>query len=435
MACIQLLRPEPGEAIVWASPTGCTVLRYGRDEPRWTMFPSIFTIPTSVISTEVVTSFGLTNEAISTSLVGSLRYSIFSETDSMLIDVAERFWSKGREGLHEMILDMTSSIQGSVLGEFPILQMRTVEGMSQFVAKIKVILERELDPLGISIQGYFVKELQDHVGYLNAIDSLQVSSIVKKSRISTAEKKLENVLTETNFKMHAFERSLQEKQVSFMETSYPELGKLKALIIKEIYKANEHYNQKLREVENEKSNIQEQGSLEISHLKQRVDDELDNYIEKCKKELEEVVYRPADEEKKKMEYDSHLLAEESIEEARKEARYIVLESERKAVKIYKETNQSLERLCELAKELKDYPLEEFINALDNSVEENGILKPFIELIVKLLRDFDGRNKAKTIKDNVPKIEEENGSLLLLSPSDCKVLQEPILPEPVCVTIA
>ncbi|CAB4067298.1 unnamed protein product [Lepeophtheirus salmonis] len=158
-------------------------------------------------------------------------------------------------------------------------------------------------------------------------------------------------------------------------------------------------------------------------------------LRNAKKELEEVVYRPADEEKKKMEYDSHLLAEESIEEARKEARYIVLESERKAVKIYKETNQSLERLCELAKELKDYPLEEFINALDNSVEENGILKPFIELIVKLLRDFDGRNKAKTIKDNVPKIEEENGSLLLLSPSDCKVLQEPILPEPVCVTIA
>nr|ACO11213.1 Flotillin-1 [Caligus rogercresseyi] len=415
MYCIQYLDPEPGEALVWASPLGTSVLRYGRDAPRWSLFPEIFRVPTSSLKDELCSTRGLTEDAIEVSLVGGLRWSFSCDTDSMVMDMAERFWSRGLEGVREMIRDLGASVQSSLLGEYQLEALRNTEGLGSFVRKLKLILERELDPMGIVVQGYFVKELRDHVGYLNALDANKIADVVKQSRISTAEKALNSALTEAEFKEHAFERSLEAEKNDFERHRFPELQKLRSAIIEEIRRANVEYGEKLRDVLEENVSLELSMNAKVAALEKEVPEDLDNYIEKREVELEREVRTPARKAKEEMEESTRVEAERILHEARKEARHIVLESERKAQRISRDTEKSLERIKRVAGELKGYPLHDFIEALESSVDSDGILQPFIALITNLLKDFESRRQLKTIIKDVPKpMEEEEESHPLMS---------------------
>jgi flotillin len=151
----------------------------------------VYRLPMDVISLSIKTPEVLTHSGVPIMAEATAQVKVDS-SDSAIRLAAEQFLGLGKEGIHDVSLNVLEGHMGEVIGTMTVEQI--YRGRQEFSARVNEAVRPDLSRMGLVMLSFALKDISDAQGYLESLSKPQVVAAKRDAVIAQAETEKEAII-------------------------------------------------------------------------------------------------------------------------------------------------------------------------------------------------------------------------------------------------
>ena len=361
---------------------------------RTIIFPGLQTVQQLPLNTHtlvVASKTVYTSKGVPVSVTGIAQVKINAQHDAMLRLAAEQFGSKSEYEIKQILTETFEGHQRAIMGAMTIEQI--IQDRKLFASHVYEAASKDVVKLGMMIVSYTLKDVNDDVGYLQALGVSRTAQVQKDARIGEAEARRDTLIAASQAEMQQMESKLlndteiarAKRDFDLKKAMYDvEVNTAKAEAEKAYELQAAAIQQKIKEQEIQIKVVERQQQIEIQEQE----------IQRKERELDSKIKKPAEAEKYRLEKIAEANRLKAVLEAEAEAEALTLKGESEAFAIEAKATAEAEQMLKKADAWKEY-------------KKAALVEMMMQVLPKVAAEVAG---PLTKVDKVTMVADANGEI-------------------------
>jgi len=287
---------------------------------------SVYKLPLDVITLNIKTPEVLTHSGVPIMAEAAAQVKVDSSDYSIRL-AAEQFLGSGKEGIHDVALNVLEGHMREVIGTMTVEEI--YRGRQEFSARLNEAVRTDFSRMGLTMLSFSLKDISDTQGYLDSLSKPQIAAAKRVAAIAEAETEKESIIKSSQARKEAEVARLAAEALIAKAQWENEAKKSESQVAVNQKKAQADFSyeleryrlgQQIKKEEAKMKAVEKEESIKIEELE----------IARREKELEASVLKPADARKYQIKAEAEAEEYRIQTEARGKAEALRLEGETEA---------------------------------------------------------------------------------------------------------
>jgi flotillin len=311
---------------------------------------TVYRLPMDVITLNIKTPEVLTHSGVPIMAEATAQVKVDS-SDSAIRLAAEQFLGLGKEGIHDVSMNVLEGHMREVIGTMTVEQI--YRGRQEFSARVNEAVRPDLNRMGLVMLSFALKDISDAQGYLESLSKPQVVAAKRDAVIAQAETEKESIIKSSQARKEGEVARLAAEALIAKAQWENEAKKSESQVAVNQKKAQADFSyeleryrlsQQIKKEEAKMKAIEKEEAIKIEELE----------ISRREKELESSVVKPADARKYQIKSEAEAEEYRIQAEAKGKAEALRMEGEAEAELIKKKGLAEAESMLKKAQAWEKY---------------------------------------------------------------------------------
>lgn len=311
---------------------------------------TVYTLPMDVITLNIKTPEVLTHSGVPIMAEATAQVKVDS-SDSSIRLAAEQFLGSGKEGIHDVSMNVLEGKMREVLGTMTVEEI--YRGRQEFSAKVSEAIRTDFSRMGLVMLSFALKDISDTQGYLDSLSKPQIAAAKRDAAIAEAETGKESIIKSSQARKEGEVARLAAEALIAKAQWENEAKKSESQVAVNQKKAQADFSYELERYRLSQQIKKEEGKMKAIEKEESIKiEELE--IARREKELEASVIKPADARKYQIKAEAEAEEYRIQTEAKGKAEALRLEGETEADLMKKKGTAEAEAMMKKAQAWDKY---------------------------------------------------------------------------------